>query len=576
VTEREPVCTADADPTADADADEASVPLGVLLADPALGLSQVAGPAEDRRVGTVGTTEIEDPTPYLVGGELLLTAGVRLPSDADGVDTYVARVVAAGVAALGFGVAPVHEEVPSHLIAACDRRGLPLLRLPPHTPFVAVGRAAYAAIAEARNRDLKKISQAQSALASAAARPDALQAVLTQLSTHTGTWAVLFDGQGNALFRAGRRPPGPAPGLLRDLAVRTAARRATGRATGGPPPPAAAAHHHDGLLLTVHTLPGADGTTTPLALGQVAATAPLPVHRQVTSTATVLLSLLTSPRHALNTDSHGVGALVRLMLGATPAEVAPALVPSETPAHDHWVVVHGRRDGRRDGRHDGGQDAQQDARRDGGLDARRDRRQDPRRSAPRAPRPGEDPAQLAALGTALGTPYLHIDGPALRALVPSAPGTRPRAPAQAAALGWTLGFSTPSPAADLPRADARAERALQRAVAADVPAIVHEATAPAFHTLVPPADAREFARTRFAALDRAGPPGASVLLGTLRTWLTFHGSWDRTATELRVHRNTVRHRITRVAELLGADLQDPAVRMELWFALEWLSGEKDR
>ncbi|MFF7654808.1 PucR family transcriptional regulator [Streptomyces sp. NPDC007983] len=513
--------------------DPPSVPLGVLLADPSLGLRQVAGPAEDRRVGTVGTTEIEDPTPYLVGGELLLTAGVRLPHDADGIDTYVARVVAAGVAALGFGVAPVHQEVPADLVAACDRHGLPLLRLPPHTPFVAVGRAAYAAIAEARNRDLKTISRAQSALASAAARPDALQAVLTQLSAHTGTWSVLFDGRGNELFRAGRRPAEPVPGLLRDLAVRTTSRPATGRAAGGPPPPSAAALHHDGVHLTVHTLPGADGTTT-LALGQ-AATGALPlVHRQVTGTATVLLSLLTSPRHALNTDSRSAGALVRLMLGATPAEVAPVLVPSEHPAHDHWVVVHGR--------------------------------QDPHRS-----RQGQDPAQLAALGTALGTPYVHIDGPALRALVPAAPGTRPQAPAQAAALGWTLGLSTPSPAAGLSRADARAERALRRAIAAGVPAVVHEATAPAVHSLVPPAEAEEFARARFAALDRAGPPGAAVLLGTLRTWLTFHGSWDRTATELRVHRNTVRHRMTRFAELLGADLQDPAVRMELWFALEWLS-----
>ncbi|WP_063733372.1 helix-turn-helix domain-containing protein [Streptomyces sp. RTd22] len=521
--------------------DPPSIHLSVLLADPSLGLRQVAGPAEDRRIGTVGTTEIEDPTPYLVGGELLLTAGVRLPPDADGIDTYVARVVAAGVAALGFGVAPVHEEIPAELIAACDRHGLPLLRLPPPTPFVAVGRATYAAIAEARNRDLKKVSQAQSALASAAARPDALQAVLTQLTAYTGSWAVLFDDRGNELFRAGRRPPEPVPGLLRDLAVRTTARPATGRAASGPPPPSAAAHHHDGVHLTVHTLPSADGTTT-LALGQAAATAAVPlVHRQVTSTATVLLSLLTSPRHALNTDSHGVGALVRLMLGATPAEVAPALVPSEHPAHDHWVVVHGR--------------------------------QDPLHRSARAPRRGEDPAQLATLGTALGTPYLHIDGPALRALVPAAPGARPGAPAQAAALGWTLGFSAPSPAADLPRADARAERALQRAIAAEVPAVVHEATAPAVHSLVSPADAREFARARFAALDRAGPPGADVLLGTLRTWLTFHGSWDRTAAELQVHRNTVRHRMTRVAELLGADLQDPAVRMEFWFALEWLSDD---
>jgi DNA-binding PucR family transcriptional regulator len=37
-----------------------------------------------------------------------------------------------------------------------------------------------------------------------------------------------------------------------------------------------------------------------------------------------------------------------------------------------------------------------------------------------------------------------------------------------------------------------------------------------------------------------------------------------------VHRNTVRQRVARCASLLGADLDDPDVRMELWFALRRL------
>ncbi|MFF4507460.1 PucR family transcriptional regulator [Streptomyces sp. NPDC001401] len=527
-------------------AEQPSVPLRVLLADPGLGLTQVAGSAAgDRPVSTVGTTEIEDPTPYLVGGELLLTAGVRLPDDADGVDTYVRRVVAAGVAALGFGVAPVHPEVPPELVRACDRHGLPLLRLPPATPFVAVGQATYAAIAETRNRELREISRAQSALASAAARPDALRAVLGQLAAHTGAWSVLYDAQGTELFSAGPRPASPhARRLLRDLTVRTLLR--------GARPTAAAAHHpagarpdqgsdpgHD-LHLTVHTLPGADGATIALALGQAATTAPAVVHRQVTGTATVLLALLTSPRHALSADTDSVGALVRLMLGATPTEVAPALVPAGGARGRHWTVVHGRH-----------------------L---------PSRSAP-APRTGGDPAQLAALGTLLGTPYVHMDGPHLKALVPSAPDARPSVPAQAADLGWVLGFSAPAATPDLPHADTQAERALERAIAAEAPAVVHMPEALTVHALVSPADAREHARTRFAPLDRAGTPGAPVLLDTLRTWLTLHGSWDRTAATLQVHRNTVRHRLARVADFLDVDLQDPGVRMELWFALQWLPGE---
>lgn len=433
------------------ESEQPSVPLSVLLADPALDLRQVAGPAGDHRVSTVGTTEIEDPSPYLVGGELLLTAGVRLPLDAEGIDTYVRRVVDAGVSALGFGVAPVHDEVPPELVAACDRHGLPLLRLPPATPFVAVGQATYAAMAEARNRELREISRAQSALATAAARPDALRAVLTQLGAHTGAWAVLYDARGNELFSAGSRPASPVPGRVRDLAVRTIGRVRTGPA--GRSAPAAAADHEGGTHLTVHTLPGADGTAMALALGQATTTAPTLVHRQVTSTAAVLLALLTSPRHALGTDTHSAGALVRLMLGASPADVAPALAPAGTTEAAHWIVVHGRL-------------------------------MSPR-PTPAPHHPGDDPAQLATLGTALGTPYLYVEGSELKALVPSASDTRPEVPAQAADLGWVLGFSTPAPASDLTYADIQAERALQRAVAAQVPAVVHTRDPLTVHGIVP-------------------------------------------------------------------------------------------
>ncbi|UNZ15802.1 PucR family transcriptional regulator [Streptomyces sp. 891-h] len=517
--------------------DQPSVPLSTLLANPSLGLSQVAGPDEDRLISTVGTTEVEDPAPYVVGGELLLTAGVRLPREAHGIDTYVSRVVAAGVAALGFGVAPVHLEIPAELVTACDRYGLPLLRLPPHTPFVAVGQATYAAIAEVRNRELRRISKAQSALASAAARADALQAVLQQLSAHVEAWSVLFDGQGNELLSAGRRPVAPGPQLARDLAVRTVARATRSHPKDRPPPPTAAAHHHEGLHLTVHTLPGMDGATAPLALGQIADTAPTLADRQVTSMATVLLSLLTSPSHALGTDTRSVGALVQLMLGATPAEVAPALVAAVDPAGDHWIVVHGRHV--------------------------------PPQSTTTPPS-GEVAARLAALATALGTPYLHIDGSSLRALIPAVPGTRPTAPPQAAALGWTLGFSAAVPVTELAGADTQAERALERALAREAPAVVHQTDAHTLHALVAPVEARELARARFAPLSQTSTPGAGALLVTLRTWLAFHGTWDRTAAALDIHRNTVRHRLARVAELLDVDLRDPDTRMELWFALQWL------
>ncbi|MFF1398497.1 PucR family transcriptional regulator [Streptomyces sp. NPDC058287] len=518
-----------------------AVALSVLLADPALGLARIAGPDEDRLIEQVGTTELADPTPYLIGGELLLTAGSLLPRTAEGIDGYVRRVVDAGTLALGLGIEPVYEEVPPDLIAACDRHHLPLLRVPKGIPFVAVTRAAHSAMSEARNRDLRRISDAQSALASAAARPDALEAVLHQLATRLGVWAALLDGNGTELLTAGTRPAAEFAQQLRELAVRTTARQFPDSPGGIPEeapmprPPTASAQHQAGIHLTVHTLPGRD-PGAPLSLCMAADTQPTPVHRAVTSTVIVLLSLLTNPRLALAGDTRSAGAVVRLLLGDAPAEVAPMLLTADAPEDGAWTVVRGKLT----------------------------------RPARSTARPDRDPVHLAALGTALATPFLNVDGQDLRALLPHSPGARPADLVTTSRLGWKLGFSAPAGTAGLPAADTQAERALGRAVATGVTAVHHHVEGSSVHGIVNRDDAEALARARFAPLDVAPAPGPAVLLATLRTWLSLYGSWDRTAAALELHRNTVRRRISRIAELLGTDLDDPDVRMELWFALHWL------
>ncbi len=136
------------------------IPLTELLAREELGLRRIAGP-EHADLLWVHTSEMADPYPYLLGGELLLTAGVQL-ADAD---TYVARLAQAGASALGFGVAPVHDTVPRALVEACERHGLPLIEVPPETRFTAIARAVWRLMAEARHRELRRVTRAQQALA---------------------------------------------------------------------------------------------------------------------------------------------------------------------------------------------------------------------------------------------------------------------------------------------------------------------------------------------------------------------------------------------------------------------------
>ncbi|MGQ5638148.1 MULTISPECIES: PucR family transcriptional regulator ligand-binding domain-containing protein [unclassified Streptomyces] len=524
------------------------VPLSALLAREDLALRQIAGPQDQ---GTVihwaHTSEMADPYPYLLGGELLLTAGVHIPEAAGSgtyFDDYVSRIVEAGGAALGFGVAPVHDTVPRALVAACERHGLPLLEVPPRTTFSGVARAVWQLMAQARLAELRRVTQAQQSLAAAAARPDPVPSVLRRLARHLSGHAVLYGPDGTPLATAGRTPAGQTGWALATLAtvvrptdppaaparptsdpataagptdgpapsspasaVDRVSRDGTGTGAGGAhagvarPAPTSATDTLGDTHLSVYALGPGEG----FVLG-VATARREPGDHTIASVAAVLLSLLTGEHHS-GAGAARSSALVRLLLGSPPEEVAPLLGAGQ------WLVVHAR---------------------------------------PEVQRP--DAVAASALGAALGSPLVDLGRDVVRVLVPGGRQPEPQA-------GWTLGVSTAVEPREWPAADAQAARALARARATRAPLVRH-GTRPGLAELVPRADAEAHARALLAPL--AGRP---ELAETLRNWLALHGSWDRTAVALEVHRNTVRQRIARCAALLDADLDDPDVRMELWFAL---------
>ncbi|MFF3709857.1 PucR family transcriptional regulator [Streptomyces phaeochromogenes] len=513
------------------------VPLAALLAREDLGLRQIAGPQDSATViHWAHTSEMADPYPYLLGGELLLTAGVHVPEAAGSgtyFDDYVSRIVEAGGAALGFGVAPVHDTVPRALVVACDDYGLPLVEVPPRTTFSGVARAVWQLMAQARHTELRRVTEAQQSLAAAAARPDPVPSVLRQLAQRVGGRAALYAPDGGEVASAGRMPGvgagagarGEVSGALAGLVavVRpttgngsgagsgdvsagsgTGTRAGTGKGPGGgSPTPSSASDTAAGVHLAAYAL----GTGQGFVLG-VAAPRRDPGDHTIASVGAVLLSLLTG-EHQSSTGAARSSALVRLLLGAAPEEVAPLLGGGE-----RWVVVHARPDG-----------------------------------------PAPDAVTASALGAALGSALVDVDGDVVRVLVPAGhrePAVQP---------GWTCGVSAPVGPHEWASADTQAGRALSRARATRA-RLVRHGEHPGLADLVPPDEAAAHARTVLAPIT-ANP----ALTETLRTWLSLHGSWDRTAVALSVHRNTVRQRITRCATLLSTDLDDPDVRMELWFAL---------
>jgi len=111
-----------------------------LLDDPELGLRVVVDGTLDRPIRWVHTTELRDPSLYLQGGELILTTGVWRDAGLTS-DQFVAPLRAMDVAALGYGIPTAYGGVPEDLEKACRDAGLPLVAVPFELPFIAVTRA---------------------------------------------------------------------------------------------------------------------------------------------------------------------------------------------------------------------------------------------------------------------------------------------------------------------------------------------------------------------------------------------------------------------------------------------------
>ncbi|GAA5054720.1 purine catabolism regulator [Thermocatellispora tengchongensis] len=175
-----------------------------VVAIAALHLRVLAGAERmDRPVRWVAVSELEDPTPFLEGGELVLTTGMRLRDDEAAAVPYVARLVGREVTGIGFGVGLGHEEVPATLVRAAADAGLPLVEVPRDTPFVAIGKAVSDLLAAEQYEELTRAFAAQGRLTRAALLPDGIGAVVARLAAEIGGWTVLLDPSGAVLAAAG-------------------------------------------------------------------------------------------------------------------------------------------------------------------------------------------------------------------------------------------------------------------------------------------------------------------------------------------------------------------------------------
>jgi PucR family transcriptional regulator, purine catabolism regulatory protein len=177
-----------------------------LLALPGLGLTVVAGEAGlDRPIRWAHTSELQDPTPWLSGGELLLTTGMGLTGSAALQRSYIRRLISAGLAGLGFGVGFGADEVPAAIRRAADAEGFPVIEVPYPVPFIAIAEAVSSALAEDRLREARLSVEVHERLAALVSSGGGPADVLEEAVAIAGGWALLFDIRGGVLARAAAR-----------------------------------------------------------------------------------------------------------------------------------------------------------------------------------------------------------------------------------------------------------------------------------------------------------------------------------------------------------------------------------
>ena len=305
--------------------------LGALLSRRGLDLRHVAGPLDpDRRVRWVAVSELPDPTPYLEGGELLLTTGLELAvDDALAVEGYVERLSRRGVVALGLGTGVRHEQVPPTLMDAAERAGLPLFEVPPPTPFIAVTRAVADLVAQAEREDVTRSLDAHRRLTRAAVQGGGADGVVRELARLIGGWVVVTDAGGAVAHSAGH-PPAVASAVVAAEIARLVPQGLRG---------ASSVASSDGSMV-VHPLGVAGAPLGYLAAGH-AAPSGRPARSAVAASVS-LLSLALQRSDAAGSEHHRIlsAAAGLLVHGRTDAaDAVLAVLGDGVPGPDDRVVV---------------------------------------------------------------------------------------------------------------------------------------------------------------------------------------------------------------------------------------------
>ena len=150
-------------------------------------------------VSWLHVSELEDPTPFLEGGEFLLTTGLGVGELATTQRAYVRRLAKHRLAGLGFGLGFGFPDVPSALVEEANKLGFPVLCVPYEVPFVAITKAAGTRLASDQLERLTRALEVNERLADAVLDGRGVHALLAIVSGHLGCSVALLDERGRTV-----------------------------------------------------------------------------------------------------------------------------------------------------------------------------------------------------------------------------------------------------------------------------------------------------------------------------------------------------------------------------------------
>jgi purine catabolism regulator len=507
-----------------------------LLSD--CGLELAAGsPDGDGAVRWVAISEHEDPTPWLSGGEVLMTTGYNLDTAAKQ-RAYVARLAKHEVSALGFGTGFDHAEIPAPILEAAQKQGMPLFEVPYAVPFIAITERAATRLVSEQYDVLTRGTKVHEQLERLVIDGGGLDEITASIAGAVSGSALVFDA---GLHQVARHPSKGSPRA--DDVVRITEEIAGRLGSTGA---GATAFEPETLAdrALVVPVPGRRGAPPAGWLAVLSERGALgDFERLLARQASIVVGLELMRERVVNeTERRLAGDLLADALSGRldPDELGGRLRPFGIES-EAAVLVFSMED----------PTSAEDA-----LEAHLARASVPALVATASAASGS--LLCAVIGTGADDP-VSIARDARVALIAAYPGVRAAA-------------SRSVPVASLRRAFHEARCALEATSLQNGggPDVASHRDLGAFTLLLALQDdeaLRLYSEGLLEPIGRNEGDYGGELLRSLEAFIENNGNWERAARQLYCHRHTLRYRIRKIEELTGRDLSRATDRIELWLAL---------